>query len=143
MARALHAKRSPLAYRATQIAANLARTAKLTHGLFKGLSEQASRIVEQLPDPKNTEVFRAVAVYEQALRLVIGKEGFSWKLHDIQTADPLEAIPWFEVFVSPEVRSDRQKLRSWERKIDRAVEDVDPIILGSVGINYSTVSSAV
>lgn len=143
LARVLSANRNPLAHRATLISANLAKTFKLTKGLIKGLSDQATRIVEQLPNPQNTEVSRAAAIYEQALKLVIGKEGFSWKLHDIQTADPLEALPWFEVFVSPEVRSDRQKLRSWERKIDQAVEDVDPVILGSIGINYSTVSSAV
>lgn len=137
LARLLHNKRSPLAYRANKISQNFTKVVKSVHALFLESRAHSERIIDLLPDPKNTEVNRAIGVYEQALKLVIGKEGFSWTLHNIQTADPTECFPWFEVFVSSHVRSDRNKLRNWEEKIDQAVEDADPRLLGSVGVNYS------
>lgn len=137
IARKLHTVRSPLASHATRVAASFGQAVKATKVSLQAGIDNANRIIERLPDAKNSPTYRAAAVYQQALKLVLANENASWKLHDFQTADPSECFPWYEVFVSPDIRSNRKILRAWERAIDKAVEDVDPNLLGAVGINYS------
>jgi len=85
---------------------------------------------------------RSVAVYEKAVALVLRHEPATFEAKNLVTNDPSECYPWIEIKLPAELRRDRTKLRQWEKAIANAVGDNDPALIGTVGINYTTLEEA-
>jgi len=105
---------------------------------WEAASNDASLLTLQIPKAEQIRK-RTIGIYSRALEHVLRDKGVTWTVREFDTASPYESFPWFEIEVPKSIRTDRKVLREWERLIDRAISEVDPDLVGAIGINYRTI----
>lgn len=138
--RTMSANRHPLAPKVVMVASQLDSAVNLTKRTISSIPEQAQRVLDCAPGARS-RVSRAIGIYQNALSHVLKKEVVTWELRFFKSESPVENFAWFEVYVDDETRKNRKKLRDWERRIDDAVGEVDPDVVGFFGINYTRFSA--
>ncbi|MBB2166732.1 hypothetical protein HLH26_19870 [Gluconacetobacter sp. 1b LMG 1731] len=141
MGRKLSADRHPMASKVVMASSQLERAVNITKRTVSSIPEQAQRILDCAPGARS-RVNRAIGIYQNALSHVLKKEGVIWEVRFFSSESPVENFPWFEVYIDDDTRKNRKKLRDWERRIDVAVGEVDPDIVGYIGINYTRISAS-
>lgn len=139
VSRALSTAQHPDAAKANIALGKFKNAVEAFTGTFSGLPAAGRRILERAVSMHRVHE-HSTDVYGRAIQHILKDEDVSWKLHHYVDSDPFECFPWYEIKVSEPQRRDRKKLRLWERNIAKAVEEVNPSLVGTVAINYSVVS---
>lgn len=138
LARLLNTTRHSCSKRATLATSGLSKALDSLAESLRSIQSQSRRVIGRASS-MITGTKRSLAVYQNAVALVLRNEEVEWEARDLVSSDPSECYPWIEIKVSKDVRRDRAKLRKWEKAIAQAVKDSSPSSLGTVGINYSTI----